>query len=383
MRLLVVDEEVIAGGVETLRRQLMPALAKRIEQIVWVLPAYVAEAFRGVADGCENIIIETLTSPRGMGRLKEAVAKRVGTIPRHLVDERLQHLARKYRSDLCMTTCIFGQEIPRLELPVVGFVSDINPELPQHIRDNIANWVEHTAATFAVSEFTCAELKRLRPEYSEKIHAIPLAPPERVKPSNHVTAGSFYYPAAPNQHKGHLTLLDAARGLAVRGIDYRLTFTGPGMNGFAKPGCGNQVIEQMRAFLEAHRALLDGRITIAGDARAPEVERLFAEASCVVLPSSYEGFGLPLAEALAYGKQVICADIAPFREQIKRHGCECLATFVPPGDSAALELAMAAHLTEKVPGLTPEQLSERLSRWTWADAAQRCMLYLEKVIRHG
>jgi len=35
----------------------------------------------------------------------------------------------------------------------------------------------------------------------------------------------------------------------------------------------------------------------------------------VLAPSLYEGFGLPVAEAIAAGVPVIAADIAPFRER--------------------------------------------------------------------
>jgi glycosyltransferase involved in cell wall biosynthesis len=270
-----------------------------------------------------------------------------------------------------------------VNLPLVAFVSDLNPLLPPRIRDNIGHWTEVAVRTFAISDFTTAELKRMKPNRSDRIYSIPLAAPEGVRGDGVVPPGNFYYPAAPNKHKGHLTLLEAARSLAVRGFRFQLTFTGAGMDAFAYPGEGNEVIQRMRLFLEENRKVLNGQVTVAGDAGASEVDRLFAGASCVVLPSSYEGFGLPLAEALAYGKRVICADIAPFREQIERHQCETLATFVPPGDATALAEAMAAHLSEdQPPALTAQALKERLNRWTWTDAAERCRMLLEELLHH-
>jgi glycosyltransferase involved in cell wall biosynthesis len=195
--------------------------------------------------------------------------------------------------------------------------------------------------------------------------------------------GHFYYPAAPNKHKGHLTLLEAARGLGLRGLDFRLTLTGPGLDACFSHEGGNEVIGRMRAYLEEHRELLGQRVFVAGDVAPAEIGRFFSEASCVVLPSVYEGFGLPLIEGLGYGKRVICSDIAPFREQIARYGCEEMAAFVPAGAAGALEEAMAGHLRgNERPGLSAEELSERLSRWTWADAARRCLMLLEGVPGH-
>src|ERR1700733_15059765 len=110
MRVLIVDEEIIAGGVETLRWQLVPALAKLVDRIVWVLPGHAANNFREVEKRCENVSIETLHSPGGLPRVREGIARRTGGVRREMVDERLQRLADKYSCDVCMTTCVFGQE---------------------------------------------------------------------------------------------------------------------------------------------------------------------------------------------------------------------------------------------------------------------------------
>jgi len=375
MKLLIVDEVIIAGGMDTLRRQLVPELAKLVDDIVWVLPGYAAGNFREIAEQSGNVAIETLNSPGGIPRIREAVARRLGgEIPRSLVNERLSRLA--HGCDVCLTTCVFGQEMPGVDLPIAGYVADINPELPADILNNIGSWVERSSATFGISDFTCAELRRLKP--GRPIHSIPLAPGS-ARPACKGRRGHFFYPAAPNAHKGHLTLLEAARGLAGRGLDYQLTFSGAGMD-----RDGNAVVGRMRSFLAENRLMMDGRVVIAGDVAAMKVEALFAEASCIVLPSTYEGFGLPLAEALTYGKRVICTDIPPFREQIERHGCDRLATFVPPDDAVALEKAMASHLADgDAPALTAEELRERLGRWTWADAARRCKGLLEGVAGDG
>ncbi len=379
MRVLIADEVIIAGGVETIRRRLLPELAKLVDAMVWVLPAYVASNFADVRKACGNMEIETFNSPGGLARVKEGIARRMpGGLPRSLVDERLQRLAREHRCDVCMTTCTFSQPMPAIDLPVAGFISDVNPALPQSILDNMGDWVERVAATFAISDFTCGELKRMKPDCTAKIYSIPLAWPTEAKASGEFRRGSFYYPAAPNKHKGHLNLLEAARRVAARGLDFRLTLTGAGLD-----DDGNEVVRAMRVLLEQNRDLLNGRVAMAGDAPRAEVDRLFAEASCVVLPSSYEGFGLPLAEALGYGKRVICSDIPPLREQIERYGCQDMATFVPPGDAGALEEAMARHLNWNGAGLAAEELARRLNRWTWADAAQRCRALLEGVAGHG
>jgi glycosyltransferase involved in cell wall biosynthesis len=43
-------------------------------------------------------------------------------------------------------------------------------------------------------------------------------------------------------------------------------------------------------------------------------EELYRNASLFLMPSSYEGFGLPMLEAMSYGLPVVCSDIPPLRE---------------------------------------------------------------------
>jgi glycosyltransferase involved in cell wall biosynthesis len=48
------------------------------------------------------------------------------------------------------------------------------------------------------------------------------------------------------------------------------------------------------------------------------VDRLFRQAKCVVFPSLYEGFGLPLVQGLAYGKAVVARRSRVFHEVVSR-----------------------------------------------------------------
>lgn len=52
-----------------------------------------------------------------------------------------------------------------------------------------------------------------------------------------------------------------------------------------------------------------------------EVISLLSGAKALLMPSLYEGFGMPVAEALASGCPVICSDIKPFREIDRNDNC--------------------------------------------------------------
>jgi glycosyltransferase involved in cell wall biosynthesis len=60
--------------------------------------------------------------------------------------------------------------------------------------------------------------------------------------------------------------------------------------------------------------LLRGLVHEAGSLPDPEVATLLAGSRALLFPSFAEGYGLPLAEALAAGAPAICSDIAALRE---------------------------------------------------------------------
>ena len=90
------------------------------------------------------------------------------------------------------------------------------------------------------------------------------------------------------------------------------------------------------------------------------LDALYAGATAVVALSLYEGFGLPVAEALAAGTPVVCSDIPPFREVSGG-----AARFVDPLDV----LATAAALRDAAHGDLPGAPIGFADRWTW----ERCV----------
>lgn len=92
------------------------------------------------------------------------------------------------------------------------------------------------------------------------------------------------------------------------------------------------------------------------DADLPAV---YSGASLFVFPSIYEGFGLPLLEAMACGVPAVASDIETFAEIGSR-----LVDLVPPTDPAAFAAAITARLAEPDPERT-EAARGRARAWTW------------------
>lgn len=104
-----------------------------------------------------------------------------------------------------------------------------------------------------------------------------------------------------------------------------------------------------------------------------QLYELFREARGFIYPSLFEGFGMPVLEAMAAGIPVACSDIPPLREIAE--GC---ALFFDPMDRKQIRDAMF-HLLETSP-LT-QRAQARAAEFTWEKAARATLSYLEQIAR--
>ena len=87
----------------------------------------------------------------------------------------------------------------------------------------------------------------------------------------------------------------------------------------------------------ASRLRLDNRVTWVPHLEAADLVVLYQAAGAIVQPSLYEGFGLPVVEAMAIGCPVVASDIPTLREVVG-----AAAILVPPNDIAGFGRALAA-----------------------------------------
>ena len=97
-------------------------------------------------------------------------------------------------------------------------------------------------------------------------------------------------------------------------------------------------------------------IRMPGYIAESDLAPLLTGAAALLVPSLYEGFGLPALEAIRCGTPALVSDIPSLRESTAGS-----AVLLPPGDVAAWARALEAALRgETKPGVLPS--------WTWADA---------------
>jgi glycosyltransferase involved in cell wall biosynthesis len=112
---------------------------------------------------------------------------------------------------------------------------------------------------------------------------------------------------------------------------------------------------------------------------AEELEGLYRASSCFVFPSLYEGFGLPVLEAMARGLPVACSD----RGALAEVAGNAALTFDPerPHEIAAAIETLLADTAER------ERLRragrENAARFTWDEAARRTLETYESALEYS
>jgi glycosyltransferase involved in cell wall biosynthesis len=148
--------------------------------------------------------------------------------------------------------------------------------------------------------------------------------------------------------------LTAIEALALAEGDLRLVLVGDEKRG------GDEV----RSAIE--RLGLERRVEFAGYVEHEGLASLYRGAACLVFPSRYEGFGLPVLESMASGTPVVASKAGAVPEVAGD-----AAVLVEPGDPEALAEGIRKALADRdrfvAAGLA------RAKQFTWAETARRTL----------
>ncbi|HUP64538.1 MAG TPA: glycosyltransferase family 1 protein [Thermoanaerobaculia bacterium] len=162
-------------------------------------------------------------------------------------------------------------------------------------------------------------------------------------------------------HKDVPVLIEAFRLLRDRGLRIPLQLTG--------------TLESMRRF-NPHVGQVPPGVEFLGEVSGAELERLLAASRLLVLPSRYEGFGLPLLEAMSAGVPTVAAATSSLMEV----GAEATAYFEPGSASALAEKIEMLYRD----GAALEHYSrlgrERAALFDWQESANRMLAVYERLM---
>ena len=143
------------------------------------------------------------------------------------------------------------------------------------------------ARIIAVSEFTRGELIELLDVPDEKIRVVPNGIDAAFGTEGPASEGDYVLAVSTLEPRKNLPrLVEACSRVALDGLELRVV----GAPGWGSVRIGGKSVRWL------------------GELPDAELARLYRGAACVAYPSLYEGFGLPVLEAMACGAPVVCAN---------------------------------------------------------------------------
>lgn len=214
-----------------------------------------------------------------------------------------------------------------------------------------------------VSEFAREEIVRTYPRAEGKTVAIPngVTPrdPADARSVDGLTPGEFLlFVGAHNPRKNLERLLDAYE-------QYRRCTTDP--LALALAGPDNDV------FAETGLRDVDGTHAL-GFVSEPELTWLYHNAAAFVFPSLYEGFGLPILEAMSAGTPVVTSDRGAMAEVAGDAAC-----LVDPTDVSAVATGIDHVLGDEYAEALIEAGRDRADEFTWQRTARKTIEVYQNV----
>lgn len=223
----------------------------------------------------------------------------------------------------------------------------------------VRSHVKRADAILAISETTATDIVNKLDVPRERVHVIHAGLDERFLTSASANGRENYLltVATIEPRKNLPVLLEAIAVLRKRGWEGRLRIAG---------GSG---LDTPRVDEAIARLSLQDVVEQLGYVDSDTLSALYHGAHAVVLPSLWEGFGLPLLEAMASGVPLIASDIPVHREVADR-----AAVFAEPSDATAFANAIESVVSDNE--LRSELVSlgrERVSRFSWDASAQKAL----------
>ena len=117
-------------------------------------------------------------------------------------------------------------------------------------------------------------------------------------------------------------------------------------------------------------SLADDTVEITGWVPREQLIELYRCALGFIYPSTFEGFGMPVLEAMAAGVPVACSDIPPLREIARS-----TVHFFDPASDREIRDALLLLASGK---LSTEAAQRRAAQFTWEKTARATLDYLNK-----
>lgn len=255
------------------------------------------------------------------------------------------------------------------------FPQFFDPQELQNLRRDLQATITHADCILAVSNFTRQTLLERFALPAERVitayqgtpaqFSRPVDQPERVWHKYGLSAGQYlFYPAATWPHKNHRLVLQA---LAILKAEH----------GFSPPlactGAAKEAHLELLAMIQELR--LADQVQFLGFCPQDDFPALYQGAAALVFPSLFEGFGLPVLEAMASGCLVICSQATSLPEVAGD-----AARMIDPQDAAGLAAAIYEVIHDPV---LRQSLAARgrlqATRFTWESFVAQMLHQIDRL----
>jgi glycosyltransferase involved in cell wall biosynthesis len=279
-----------AGGSETYARQLIHALGRvKTHDYVVIVPARAKDA----AGGLPSVEVrDPAVGKRGPLRILTTAlaARRTKAVSSQVAEFDVLHYPLTVPSPGTQRpTVVTLHDTQHRDMP--EFFGPARRSFRRIAYDRAAR---SASAVLVTSEFVRGRAVELRELDPARVHVVPHAIDHSVFTlADEEPEPMVLYPARPWPHKNHPRLFEAFARIRETRPQLRLVLTGGG--------------------LERLEPLPDG-VESLGSVEPEHLASLYRRAACLVYPSLYEGFGLPVLEAMACGCPVAASNAGAIPE---------------------------------------------------------------------
>jgi glycosyltransferase involved in cell wall biosynthesis len=239
--------------------------------------------------------------------------------------------------------------------------------------------IRRSDLVLCISEATAADVQRHLDVHPDRVRVIGAGKSSYFSPDRDVLAD--------NERLRQFPLTEREYILLPGGIDPRKNLL-RSITAFAKLGpalcrdhplviaCRTTESERASLLQHARNEGVRDDVVITGYVTDAVLRSLYQSARLVLFPSTYEGFGLPVVEALACGTDVIVGDNSSLREIVPDGGRRFDA------DSAS-SITEALRVALTGPALSPAQCVELAAPHTWEQVAVKTRAALDELTARG
>jgi len=291
---------------------------------------------------------------------------------------RLNRELENQRVDIFHATCTTGMP-PHISIPSVSTICDIYPILypgkcnflQLHFFKFLFRWtIKNSDSFICISEFTASELQKHFAIPGDKIAVTLLAPANTGQITSEISPemrNGIICVGAIEPRKNQLMLLTAYRqALAIQPAMPPLTFIGPDRGDGAR----------LDSFIKNWK--LSDKVRHLNYVSAAELEDYYRRSALFVFPTTYEGFGIPLLEAVRYDLPILCSDIPVLREI-----GDDFPVFLSPDDVNDWSMAMIdfffGELKNSFNYKSPENI---LLKFSWSRCAEQTLEIYSKLVQN-